>query len=76
MDEVVSGEAVVIDLPCARFPSRMLAIFIDILVQAALGGLLLGIAAASGAHLNDAAVAAVTLTAVIFILAMMAIFLT
>jgi len=68
VDEVVSGEAVVIDLPCARFPSRLLAIVIDILVQAGLGGILLGIAAASGAHLNDAAVAAVTLTAVILIL--------
>jgi uncharacterized RDD family membrane protein YckC len=68
VDEVVSGEAVVIDLPCARFPSRMLAIIIDILVQVALAGLLLGIAAASGAHLNGAAVAAVTLAATILIL--------
>jgi uncharacterized RDD family membrane protein YckC len=68
VDEVVSGEAVVIDLPCARFPSRLLAIIIDILVQAAVGGILLGIAAASGAHLNDAAVAAVSLAAAILIL--------
>ena len=68
MDEVVSGEAVVIDLPCARFPSRMLAIFIDVLVQVALGLILITIVAASGGHLNAASVAAVSLVAVVFII--------
>jgi len=33
-DEVVTGEAVVLDLPCARFPTRMLARLIDTVVQA------------------------------------------
>jgi len=68
VDEVVSGEAVVIDLPCARFPSRMLAIFIDVLVQIALGLILVAIVAASGGHLNAASVAAVSLVAVVFII--------
>ena len=33
MDEVVTGEAVVLDVPFARFPSRMIALAIDIIVQ-------------------------------------------
>ena len=33
MTEVVTGEAVVLDVPCARFPSRMIAIIIDMTVQ-------------------------------------------
>jgi uncharacterized RDD family membrane protein YckC len=31
--EVVTGEAVVLDVPCARFPSRIAAVLIDLLVQ-------------------------------------------
>jgi uncharacterized RDD family membrane protein YckC len=61
MDGVVSGEAVVIDVPIARFPSRMVAIGIDILVQlAALLALNLTIGLAAG--LNGASLAAVLLT--------------
>lgn len=33
MAEVVSGEAVVIDVPVARFPSRVLALLIDVMIQ-------------------------------------------
>lgn len=33
MTEVVTGEAVVLDVPCARFPSRIAAVLIDLLVQ-------------------------------------------
>jgi uncharacterized RDD family membrane protein YckC len=33
VSEVVTGEAVVLDVPVARFPSRMAAVFIDMLVQ-------------------------------------------
>jgi uncharacterized RDD family membrane protein YckC len=52
MAQVVSGEAVVLDVPCARFPSRMVALLIDMLVQVVLSvGLLIAIGAAS-AHLN------------------------
>jgi uncharacterized RDD family membrane protein YckC len=31
--EVVTGEAVVLDVPCARFPSRLLALAIDVVIQ-------------------------------------------
>ena len=33
MAEVVTGEAVVLEVPCARFPSRMLALAIDLAIQ-------------------------------------------
>ena len=35
MAEVITGEAVVIDVPLARFPSRTLALLIDIAIQLA-----------------------------------------
>jgi uncharacterized RDD family membrane protein YckC len=31
--EVVTGEAVVLDVPCARFPSRLLALVIDMIIE-------------------------------------------
>src|SRR5215468_11228057 len=31
--EVVTGEAVVLEVPCARFPSRLLALAIDMAIQ-------------------------------------------
>lgn len=33
MEEIVTGEAVVLDLPCARFPTRMLSHLVDMLIQ-------------------------------------------
>jgi uncharacterized RDD family membrane protein YckC len=65
MAEVVSGEAVVLDVPVAQFPSRIVALLIDILVQ--LGGLsvLFGIIAAAQVHLNQAATAAVAVSALV-----------
>jgi uncharacterized RDD family membrane protein YckC len=66
--EPVSGEAVVIEVPCARFPSRLLAIIIDIIVQA---GLLLAailIMAAAAGHLDAAAVAAIALTGAVAVI--------
>jgi hypothetical protein len=33
--EVVTGEAVVLDVPGARFPSRLLALIVDLLIQGA-----------------------------------------
>lgn len=33
MEEIVTGEAVVLDLPCARFPTRMLAWLLDFLLE-------------------------------------------
>jgi uncharacterized RDD family membrane protein YckC len=65
--EVVTGEAVVLDVPCARFPSRLAALIIDMTVQVGLMLVLLVIAAAAGVHLNPASLAAVALTAVVLI---------
>jgi uncharacterized RDD family membrane protein YckC len=62
--EVITGEAVVIDVPLARFPSRTLALLIDIAIQLVLlfglGGVAL--AAGAGGGLDAAAVAAISLT--------------
>ena len=33
MTEVVTGEAVVLDVPCAQFPSRLAALLIDMVIQ-------------------------------------------
>jgi uncharacterized RDD family membrane protein YckC len=68
MSEVVSGEAVVLDVPCARFPSRLLALLIDIAVQVALGLVLLVVIGATGTHLDAASGSAVALTAAILII--------
>jgi uncharacterized RDD family membrane protein YckC len=61
MGEVVSGEAVVIDVPVARFASRMVAIIIDILLQE-IALLVLNLTIALAAGLNGASEAAVLLT--------------
>ena len=64
MAEVITGEAVVIDVPCARFPSRAVALAIDVAVQLVLLVGLAGVAVAAGAGggLDPAAVAAISLT--------------
>ncbi len=69
MAEVVTGEAVVIDVPCARFPSRAVALAIDLMVQVVLLLLLTGIAvgAAAGGALNPAALAAVGVTVFVLV---------
>ena len=54
MSEVVSGEAVVLDLPCARFPSRLIALLIDMLVQVIAGLAVVLIIIATGTRLDAA----------------------
>ena len=63
MAEVVTGEAVVLEVPCARFPSRLLALGIDMTIQIVLLIILFLIAglAAAGGGLNAASVAAIGL---------------
>ena len=68
MSEVVSGEAVVLDIPCARFPSRLIALLIDMLVQVIAGVAVALIIIATGTHLDAASGAAVTLTAAVLII--------
>jgi uncharacterized RDD family membrane protein YckC len=65
--DVVTGEAVVLDVPCARFPSRLAALGIDLLIQFGLMIILLVIvgASTSGAGLDDAATAALVITVVV-----------
>jgi uncharacterized RDD family membrane protein YckC len=70
VDDVVIGEAVVLEVPTARFPSRMIALAIDLTVQFVLlivFALVTGAAAAGGA-LDPASGAAVGLTGVILII--------
>jgi uncharacterized RDD family membrane protein YckC len=67
MAEVVTGEAVVLGVPCARFPSRMVALLIDMAVQAAAGLVVLRIIGAVGTRLDAASVAAVVVAAVVLI---------
>lgn len=70
MEDVVTGEAVVIDVPCARFPSRMVAIAIDMAVQVVLLGVFTVIVASTAASggIDAAAAAAIALTVVVGVL--------
>jgi uncharacterized RDD family membrane protein YckC len=70
VDEVVIGEAVVLEVPLARFPSRMVALLIDLLVQLVLLSVAFAAtaAAASGGGLDLASAAAVGLTCFILII--------
>ncbi len=70
MEAVVTGEAVVLEVPCARFPSRMVALAIDIAIQLTLLAVLLevvGAAEASGG-LDAAAAAAIGLSGTVLII--------
>jgi len=61
VEEIVTGEAVVLDLPCARFPTRMLAHLLDLLVQSLMliVVVVLAVAGAVSHILDTASVAAV-----------------
>jgi len=69
MDNVVTGEAVVLDVPVARFPSRMLAIAIDLAIQLVALAILLVLVAATqvGGGLDDAAGAAIALSVTVLV---------
>lgn len=71
MSEVVTGEAVVIEVPCARFPSRMLALGIDLLIQLVLLVVILigvGVAATTGGGLDGASAAAIGLAGAVLVI--------
>lgn len=64
MEEIVTGEAVILDLPCARFPTRILARLIDMLVEtAALGAITILAAIGAATHSLDTASTAAVLIA-------------
>ena len=67
MTDVVTGEAVVLDVPCARFPSRLAALGIDLLIQFTLMFILLVIVGAgtSAAGLDTAATSALVITVIV-----------
>jgi uncharacterized RDD family membrane protein YckC len=67
VDEVVTGEAVVLDVPVARFPSRMLALVVDLVAQFVLLATLFLVtgAATVGGGLDPASAAAVGLVCVV-----------
>jgi uncharacterized RDD family membrane protein YckC len=66
MESVVTGEAVVLEVPVARFPSRLLAIVIDLAVQVvALAVLLFAVGLAGEGGLDDASTAAIGLVVTI-----------
>lgn len=70
MEDVVTGEAVVLDVPVARFPSRMVAIAIDLVVQLILLVIGLAVLAASEASggLDDAAAGAIALSVSVLVI--------
>ncbi len=68
MAEVVTGEAVVLDLTVARFPSRILALLLDMLIQIpVLIFLAVVVSSTSASQLNSASAAAVYLTGFMFV---------
>lgn len=70
MDEVVIGEAVVLEVPVARFPSRMVALAIDLIIEIVLLFILIVaiVAASAGGGLDLASGAAVSLTGLVFVI--------
>ncbi len=70
MDEVVTGEAVVLEVPVARFPSRMVALAIDLIVEAVLLFILIlaTVAAGTGGGLDLASGAAVFLAGFVLVM--------
>ena len=70
MDEVVTGEAVVLEVPVARFPSRMVALAIDLIVEAVLLFILIlaTVAAGTGGGLDLASGAAVFLVGFVLVI--------
>jgi uncharacterized RDD family membrane protein YckC len=69
MAEVVTGEAVVLDLAVARFPNRILAQVIDIAVELVVIGIINGVIFDQAAqHLNAASAAALWITGYVLII--------
>src|ERR1700683_5328082 len=69
MAEVVTGEAVVLDLAVARFPNRILAQVIDIAVELVVIGIITGVIFDQAAqHLNAPPAAALWITGYVLII--------
>ncbi len=70
MTDVVTGEAVVLEVPCARFPSRLLALILDMIIQLVLMfALLLIVGLTASANGSSAATeGALSLTAIVLVI--------
>jgi uncharacterized RDD family membrane protein YckC len=70
VEEIVTGEAVVLDLPCARFPTRILARLIDMFLEIAALGVIAILAAVGDAtrSLNSASTAAVLVAGFVLVI--------
>lgn len=70
MEQIVTGEAVVLDLPCARFPARILSRLIDMAVELVaffIIAILVGVGESSGT-LDSAAGGALILTGFVLVI--------
>jgi uncharacterized RDD family membrane protein YckC len=67
--DLVTGEAVIVDIPYARFGSRLVAIMIDLAIQASLLVGTLALLTESANSLDGAALAAISLTMVVLVIA-------
>ena len=70
MEQIVTGEAVVLDLPCARFPARILSRIIDMAVELVLFTIIAILVAIADANnsLDSATVAALILTGFVLVI--------
>jgi uncharacterized RDD family membrane protein YckC len=66
--EVVTGEAVILDVPIAAFPSRMVALLLDMLLQVVLLAALVIVVVVTLGQLNRAAITAIWTTGSILII--------
>jgi uncharacterized RDD family membrane protein YckC len=67
--EVVTGEAVVLDVPCAQFPSRLAALLLDMVVQLSALAVVIVVIVTNSARLDAAEVAAILVSAYVVIVA-------
>lgn len=64
----VTGEAVALDLRLAQFPSRMLALFLDLLIQFVLLFVVIFLVGTTLTGVDDAAAAAITITMLVVVI--------
>ncbi|MGD9954885.1 MAG: RDD family protein [Candidatus Nanopelagicales bacterium] len=64
----VTGEAVALDLRLAQFPSRMLALFLDLLIQLVLLIIVVWLVGSTLSSADGAAAAAITVTMIVLVL--------
>jgi uncharacterized RDD family membrane protein YckC len=68
MEQIVTGEAVVLDLPCARFPARILSRVIDMAVELTAYFIILILVAAASGTIDGATGAALSLTGFVLVI--------